>query len=142
MLPGGQNPGPFPQGRPHDLPVLRSHCRPSPADTSENDDSASSFLPSSSESDSESLSFSDEDEEDDHAEAAHVFKTTGRRSKQSAVPWTEFASVRGWSVVENVFKRFTKDSRHMRLISRSGNICSSGVTYRHECACSNTIKCP
>ena len=30
----------------------------------------------------------------------------------------------------------------MSLISRSGNISNSVVTYRHECACSNTINCP
>ena len=75
MLPGGHNPGPFTQGRPHGLPPLPSHCRPRPDDTSDNDDSASSFAPSSSESesDSESSSFSDEDEEDDHPETAYVF---------------------------------------------------------------------
>ena len=116
MLPGGHNPGPFSQGRPHDLPVLSSHCRASPAEASGNDDSDSSLFQDSSESDFESLSFSDEDGEehvrdvhDDHGEAAHVSTATDHRSKQSTVPWTEFATVRGWSGVDNVFKTFVKD---------------------------------
>ena len=99
MLPGGHNPGPFAQGRPHDLPVLPSHCRPSPDDTSDNDDSVSSLLQDSSESDSDSLLFSDKDGEehvrdvhDDHGETAHDSAATDHRSKQSAVPWTEFAT--------------------------------------------------
>ncbi len=50
--------------------------------------------------------------------------------------------MRGWSGVDNVFKRFAKDCRHMSLISRADNVSSAGVTYRYACACSNTIQCP
>lgn len=142
MLPGEMKPGPFAQGRPADLPPLR--YRPplssTSAENSDNDDSGSSSSASSSESAADSLLSEQDDEYEE--EAAFVPAGSGRRSQQSAVPWTEFATVRGWRAVDDVLHKFAKDCSHMPLISRSGNLSNRGVTYRYECACANTIHCP